>query len=38
LLSDNNRDPDLTDVLRDTQAQYFARKQRPLPEPGGSPS
>jgi hypothetical protein len=28
VLPDNNRDPELTAVLRDAQAQYFGRKQR----------
>jgi len=28
VLPDNNRDPELTEVLRDAQAKYFARKQR----------
>jgi hypothetical protein len=28
VLPDNNRDPELTAVLRDAQAQYFARKRR----------
>jgi hypothetical protein len=28
VLPDNNRDPELTAVLRDAQAKYFARKQR----------
>jgi hypothetical protein len=28
LLPDNNRDPELTEELRKTQAKYFARKQR----------
>jgi hypothetical protein len=31
VLPDNNRDPELTEVLRDAQAKYFARKQRQLP-------
>jgi len=29
VLPDNNRDPDLTQVLRDAQENYFARKPRP---------
>jgi hypothetical protein len=28
VLPDNNRDPELTQVLRDTQEKYFARKRR----------
>jgi hypothetical protein len=28
VLPDNNRDPELTEVLRDAQAKYFARTQR----------
>ena len=32
VLPDNNRDPELTEVLRDAQAKYFARKQRRSPE------
>ena len=32
VLPDNNRDPELTEVLRDAQAKYFARKQRQSPE------
>jgi hypothetical protein len=28
VLPDNNRDPELTQVLRDAQKKYFARKQR----------
>jgi hypothetical protein len=32
VLPDNNRDPELTSVLRDAQAKYFARKQRQSPE------
>jgi hypothetical protein len=28
VLPDNNRDPELTEVLRNAQAQYYARKQR----------
>jgi hypothetical protein len=32
VLPDNNRDPELTEVLRDAQARYFARKQRQSPE------
>jgi DNA-binding Lrp family transcriptional regulator len=36
VLPDNNRDPELTEVLRDAQAQYFARKQRQaIPDRGG---
>jgi DNA-binding Lrp family transcriptional regulator len=36
VLPDNNRDPALTEVLRDAQAQYFARKQRQaIPDRGG---
>src|SRR5690242_3290846 len=31
VLPDNNRDPELTEVLRDAQAKYFARKQRQQP-------
>ncbi len=27
VLPDNNRDPELTEVLRDAQAKYFAKKQ-----------
>jgi hypothetical protein len=33
VLPDNNRDPELTEVLRDAQAKYFARTQRRSPEP-----
>ena len=32
VLPDNNRDPELTEVLRNAQAKYFARKQRQSPE------
>jgi hypothetical protein len=32
VLPDNNRDPELTDVLRGAQAKYFAKKQRRAPE------
>jgi hypothetical protein len=36
VLPDNNRDPELTAVLRDAQAQYFARRQRQtIPDRGG---
>ena len=28
VLPDNNRDPDLTQILRDAQEEYFARRQR----------
>ena len=36
VLPDNNRDPELTAVLRDAQAQYFGRKQRQAnPDRGG---
>jgi hypothetical protein len=31
LLPDNNRDPELTEVLRKAQEKYFARKQRRQP-------
>jgi hypothetical protein len=34
VLPDNNRDPELTEILREAQAQYFARKQRQSPERG----
>jgi hypothetical protein len=32
VLPDNNRDLELTEVLRDAQAKYFARKQRQSPD------
>ena len=36
VLPDNNRDPELTEVLRDAQTQYFAQKQRRVnPDRGG---
>jgi hypothetical protein len=31
ILPDNSRDPELTQVLRDAQEKYFARKPRPQP-------
>jgi hypothetical protein len=31
VLPDNNRDPELTEVLRGAQAKYFARKRRQFP-------
>ena len=33
VLPDNNRDPELTQVLQDAQEKYFARKHRRKPRP-----
>jgi hypothetical protein len=33
VLPDNNRDPELTQVLQDAQEKYFTRKHRRKPRP-----